>query len=206
MTSIGKILVIDDNAKLLADALPLYGYEVDVAENGKEGIRLLNVKNSNYDLILLDVMMPVMDGWSTLKHIRKYEKFNSIPIIMLTSVDETQKQISGLKYGADDYIVKPFILPNLLARMEAILRRSGWKVSKEAKDLHENAEKIKEMLTPKEQEILKYLVSGETNAEISRQVGAKETTVKSHLNNIYRKLNVDNRVQATLLAQQLDIL
>lgn len=206
MTSIGKILVIDDNAKLLADALPLYGYEVNVAQNGKEGIRLLNVKNSNYDLILLDVMMPVMDGWSTLKHIRKYEKFNSVPIIMLTSVDETQKQISGLKYGADDYIVKPFILPNLLARMEAILRRSGWKVSKEAKDLHENAEKIKEMLTPKEQEILKYLVSGETNAEISRQVGAKETTVKSHLNNIYRKLNVDNRVQATLLAQQLDIL
>lgn len=205
MTTLGKILVIDDNAKLLADALPLYGYTVDAAENGKEGIRLLNSKDSDYDLILLDVIMPVMDGWQTLKHIRKNEKFNSLPIIMLTSVDETQKQISGLKYGADDYIVKPFILPNLLARMEAILRRTKWKAAKETKDLHENAEKLKEILTPKEREILKCLVSGETNAEISRKVGAKETTVKSHLNNIYKKLNVENRVQATLLAQQLGI-
>lgn len=205
MTTLGKILIIDDNAKLLADALPMYGYTVDIAENGKEGIKLL-VKNKDYDIILLDVIMPVMDGWETLKLIRQQEQYNSVPIIMLTSVDEAQKQISGLKFGADDYITKPFILPNLLARIEAVLRRSKWRGSKQDKSLPENSLKIINSLTLKEREILKYLAKGVSNSEISEKLFVKEVTVKSHLNNIYKKLNVDNRVQAILLAQQLGVL
>jgi len=208
MTSLGKILIIDDNAKLLADALPMYGYEVDVAQNGKDGVKLL-VANKNYDVILLDVLMPVMDGWETLKLIRQQEQYNHIPIIMLTSVDETQKQISGLKIGADDYIVKPFILPNLLARLEAVLRRSKWQVAGSArrgKQLDESSVKLIDSLTLKEREILQYLAKGVSNQEISEKLFVKEVTIKSHLNNIYKKLNVENRVQAILLAQQLGVI
>ncbi len=76
--------------------------------------------------MLLDVMMPNMDGWDTLKAVRKNKKTEYLPVIMITAVSEEQKVVTGLRTGADDYIVKPFILPNLLARIEAVLRRSQW--------------------------------------------------------------------------------
>ncbi|MBR1976705.1 response regulator transcription factor [bacterium] len=208
MSGLGNILIVDDNAKLLADALPMYGYEVRVAENGKDAIKTLAKSDIQFDIILLDVVMPIMDGWETLKLIRSQEKYNKIPIIMLTSVDEVQKQISGLKFGADDYIVKPFVLPNLLARIEACLRRTKWgkESAKEPKAPNKATLEMSNSLTNKETEILKLLVKGATNADISAKLFIKEVTVKSHLNNIYKKLNVENRVQAILLAQQIGIL
>ena len=118
-----NILIVDDNPKYLKDALPFYGYNVTVATDGLQALSLL--KNNTYDLILLDVMMPKMDGWETLKNIRKNSTTKYVPVIMLTAVNEEQKMVTGLKIGADDYIVKPFILPNLLARMEALLRRTS---------------------------------------------------------------------------------
>ena len=124
MNGVASILVVDDNPKFLADALPMYGYEVTVANDGLEALKIL--MNKTFDLILLDVMMPNMDGWDTLKAIRKNKNTQYIPVIMITAVSEDQKVVSGLKIGADDYIVKPFILPNLLARIEAVLRRSKW--------------------------------------------------------------------------------
>ena len=126
MDGIASILIVDDNPKFLKDALPMYGYEVNVANDGLEALKILGDENSHYDLILLDVMMPNMDGWDTLKAIRKNKKTEHIPVIMITAVSEDQKVVSGLKIGADDYIVKPFILPNLLARIEAVLRRVKW--------------------------------------------------------------------------------
>ena len=130
MVAIARILIIDDSPKYLADALPLYGYEVEVANDGLQGVKKLTAENSNFDMVLLDVMMPNMDGWETLKAIRNNKKFENIPIIMITALNEEQKEISGLKFGADDYVVKPFILPNLLARIEALLRRSTWRKEK----------------------------------------------------------------------------
>ena len=118
MSSLAKILIIDDNSKLMEDALPMYGYEVTAAHDGLIGLKILD-ENPDYDLVLLDVVMPNLDGWETLKAIRANNKISKIPIIMLTSVTEANKQISGLKFGADDYITKPFVLPNLLARIEA---------------------------------------------------------------------------------------
>ena len=116
MQSLANILLIDDNPSFLEDALPLYGYKVSVALNGVQAMKKLNAKNEEkFDLILLDVMMPQMDGWETLKAIRESKNYKSVPIIMATAVNDEQKQISGLKFGADDYITKPFILPNLLA-------------------------------------------------------------------------------------------
>lgn len=126
MDGIASILVVDDNPKYLAEALPMYGYEVTVANDGLEALKILDQKEGAFDLILLDVMMPNMDGWDTLKAIRSNKKIKYIPVIMITAVSEDQKVVSGLRIGADDYIVKPFILPNLLARIEAVLRRCQW--------------------------------------------------------------------------------
>ena len=207
MVAIAKILIIDDSPKYLADALPLYGYEVDVATDGMQGLKKLTSENSDYDMVLLDVMMPNMDGWETLKAIRVNKRLENIPVIMITALNEEQKEISGLKFGADDYVVKPFILPNLLARIEALLRRSTWQKEKVSNvDLKFVQEGEIEPLTAREKEILKMVSQGASNNDIAQKLFIREVTVKTHLNSIFKKLKVKNRTQAVLLAMQMRII
>lgn len=206
-SSLGNILLIDDNPKLIKDVLPMYGYHIDCAEDGVLGLEFLEKNYRNIDLVLLDIMMPRMDGWETLKKIRENEHFKMIPIIMLTAVDEDYKQISGLKIGADDYIVKPFVLPNLLARIEALIRRSNWNKDSKKTGLNPIKESVENIakLTQRELEILKMVSKGASNADIAEKLFVKEVTIKTHLNSIYKKLNVENRVQAVLLAIETEI-
>ena len=119
-----NILVVEDDEALrrvICTVLDKHGYTTFPAIDGENALDILD--SSHIDLIISDVMMPNMDGWDTLKAIRQNKRFSEIPVIMITALNEEQKEISGLKFGADDYIVKPFILPNLLARIEALLRR-----------------------------------------------------------------------------------
>ena len=204
--SLGNILLIDDNPKLLKDALPMYGYHTDVAEDGLLGLEYLEKHYKTTDLVLLDIMMPNMDGWETLRKIRENQFYSTIPVIMLTAVDEDYKQISGLKTGADDYIVKPYILPNLLARIEALIRRSNWSKLRNPGAVSKEAMEQISKLTQRELEILKMVSVGATNADIAEKLFVKEVTIKTHLNNIYKKLNVENRVQAVLLAIETEII
>lgn len=210
MSQIARILIVDDNPKYLQDALPMYGYEVEVATDGVQALRLLsktNLKETPFDLILLDIMMPNMNGWDTLKSIRNNDKTKHIPVIMLTAINEEQKMVSGLKIGADDYIVKPFVLPNLLARVEAVLRRSTWQ-KKEAKthDLPFFSEEPVEALTMREIEVLTLVAKGANNQTIANKLFVKEVTVKTHLNSIFKKLKVTSRTQAVLLAMQMNLI
>lgn len=206
MSSIGNILIVDDNPKYIADALPMYGYDVEVATDGLQALKILQ-KNNKFDLILLDVMMPNMDGWQTLKAIRSDSKLKHISVIMLTAVNEESKQVSGLRAGADDYITKPFILPNLLARIEALLRRSKWQQEANqttSADIIDIPQDI-EPLTEREKEVLKLVAKGANNDTIAKELFVKEYTVKAHLNNIFKKLKVKNRTQAVLLSMQMKI-
>ncbi len=203
MSDLTKVLLVDDNAKYLKDALPFYGYEVTSVCDGVEALKELNSKNNKFDIVLLDVMMPNMNGWQTLKAIRSDENTKDLPVIMLTAVNEEQKMVTGLKIGADDYIVKPFMLPNLLARMEAVLRRSKryTQVKKDSKvTLPEN------LLTSKETEVLEMVAKGASNKQIADKLFVKEVTVKTHLNSIFKKLKVENRTQAVLLALQTELI
>ncbi len=207
MDGIASILVVDDNPKYLKDALPMYGYDVTVAEDGIEALKILSGEKEHFDLILLDVMMPNMDGWDTLKAIRKNPKTQYIPVIMITAVSEDQKIVSGLKIGADDYIVKPFILPNLLARIEAVLRRSKWQsesIAKKETKINKNVNI--DALTPKEKEVLALVAKGASNQEIAEQLFVQDVTVKTHLNSIFKKLKVSNRTQAVLLAMEINLI
>ena len=202
MSELTKILLVDDNSKYLKDALPFYGYEVQTACDGVQALKELAKKDNKFDLVLLDVMMPNMNGWETLKSIRSNEDTKHLPVIMLTAVNEEQKMVSGLKIGADDYIVKPFILPNLLARIEAVLRRSSWQ--KESSKPLEKANL--EVLTSRERDVLQMAAKGASNKEIAEKLVVKEVTVKTHLNSIFKKLKVANRTQAVLLAMQADLI
>ena len=206
MDGIASILVVDDNPKFLADALPMYGYNVTVAKDGLEALKILD-KDQSFDIILLDVMMPNMDGWDTLKAIRSNKKIKYIPIIMITAVSEDQKIVSGLKIGADDYIVKPFILPNLLARIEAVLRRCRWQneSAQKSSSITLNKDVNIDLLTPKEKEVLELLAKGASNQQIADKVCVRDVTVKTHLNSIFKKLKVANRTQAVLLAMQINL-
>ena len=118
-----SVLIVEDD-KNIAELLQMYlekeGYAVSVAHDGGAG--LTKFRAVKPDLVLLDVMMPVMDGWSVCKAIRTESQ---TPIIMLTAKGETDDKVTGLKTGADDYITKPFEMKEVLARIEAVLRRSG---------------------------------------------------------------------------------
>lgn len=205
MAELTKILLVDDNPKFLEDVLPFYGYEVKCAHNGVECLDILN-SDELFDLVLLDIMMPKMDGWETLKNIRKTPICKDIPVIMLTAVNEDQKMVTGLKIGADDYIVKPFVLPNLLARIEAVLRRSRTIQNKSQKS-NVTINQINQFnsLTRREKDVLLLVTQGENNKSIAEKLVVSEITVKSHLNNIFKKLNVSNRTQAVLLALQMNL-
>lgn len=118
-----KVLIVEDEANI-AELLHLYlekeGYETAVAPDGGKGVELF--RSFHPDLVLLDIMLPVMDGWSVLKKIRESDK---TPVIMLTAKGETEDKVHGLEGGADDYIVKPFEMKEVLARIHAVLRRFG---------------------------------------------------------------------------------
>ena len=197
-SSVAKILIVDDRPKQLKDALPMFGYEVQVAKDGVQALSLLSAKNADFDLVLLD-------GWETLKAIRANKRLEQIPVIMITAVNEEQKQISGFKFGADDYIVKPFLLPNLLARIEALLRRSNWRKNTEKKVEIAFANQEIAPLTRKEKEILRRVTKGMSNQDIADELSVKDVTVKTHLNNIFKKLKVTSRTQAVLMALQMKL-
>lgn len=119
-----KILVVDDESrmrKLVRDFLVKNGYEVLEAENGAQAVDLFFEKQ-DIALIILDVMMPVMDGWQACREIRSYSK---VPIIMLTAKGDEQDELQGFELGVDEYISKPFSPKILVARVGALLRRSG---------------------------------------------------------------------------------
>jgi len=117
-----SVLIVEDD-KNIAELLQMYlekeGYAVTVAGDGGQG--LSKFRSISPDLLLLDVMMPVMDGWTLCRTIRAESQ---VPIIMLTAKSETDDKVTGLKSGADDYITKPFEMKEVLARIEAVLRRS----------------------------------------------------------------------------------
>jgi two-component system OmpR family response regulator len=122
-----RILIVEDEPDLLsglAQALREEGYAVDTANDGEDG--LYKAENYNYDAVVLDVMLPKMDGWEILARLRKIKK---TPVLMLTARDQSRDRVRGLDTGADDYVVKPFDLPELFARLRALIRRGANKTT-----------------------------------------------------------------------------
>ena len=165
-----SVLIVEDD-KNIRELLQMYlekeGYAVTVAADGGQG--LSKFRAIQPDLVLLDVMMPVMDGWAVCRAIRAESQ---IPIIMLTAKGETEDKVTGLRTGADDYITKPFEMREVLARIEAVLRRTSDKtpetkarrlsydklvIDMDAFELTVDGRKVD--TPPKEMELLFYLAS-----------------------------------------------
>ncbi len=197
------ILLVDDEKRML-DLLDLYlspkGYHCVKCELGLSAIQYL--EHHHADLVLLDIMMPEMDGWETCKRIRE---FSNVPIIMVTARDQTTDIVQGLKIGADDYITKPFDESELLARIEAVLRRSVGKHSKiEFQGLvwDEDQHKVQYnnqpiFLTPKEFAVLGLFLKNPSRVFSREQIivslwgynaNTEERTIDSHVKNIREKL------------------
>jgi DNA-binding response OmpR family regulator len=161
------ILIIDDSTteRAIVEAkLVGAGYSVLTAEDGRDGLKSLY--GASPDLVILDVVMPELDGWGTLERIRG---ISDVPVIMLTAQDQDEERIRGLRSGADDYITKPFTPDELLARIEAVLRRaparpdarelyadSALTIDFDALDVHAWGERI--VLTPLEFRVLQALI------------------------------------------------
>jgi two-component system, OmpR family, response regulator ResD len=203
---LNKVLIVDDEfqmRRLLRLYLGQENYLVEEAENGKEAIQKVGI--SDYDLMILDVMMPLVDGWQTLEQVRK---ISDIPVLMLTAKASVQDKVSGLSLGADDYLVKPFDESELMARVQALLRRSKKTVPDmeilKYKNLHMNlaAREVsfngnKMSLTQTEFDLLEALLkhrgkvlSREQLVELvwGMEFLGEDRTVDSHIRNLRDKL------------------
>ncbi len=216
MVDIKKILVVDDD-KNICELLKLYlkkeGFEVVFAYDGSEAVS--KAKSENPNLIILDVMMPIINGWEACKLIRQ---FTEVPIIMLTALDTTENKVQGLNIGADDYIVKPFEPVEVVARVNALLRRAE-KLSTTENQLDEseisvdnisvNMEKYEVKLNgklvtdlkPKEIQLLYFFLSNRNQVFSREQLLDKvwgyeyfggTRTVDVHIKSIREKLNSPN--------------
>ncbi len=132
--NVEKILVVDDDLNI-CELLRLYltkeGYNVVIANDGVSAVTMFQEESPN--LVLLDIMLPKLDGWQVCREIRK---FSETPIIMLTAKGEVFDRVLGLELGADDYVVKPFDTKEIVARIKAVLRRSASSVTEEVKEVH----------------------------------------------------------------------
>lgn len=161
-----KILIVDDEEKI-REVLKVYadfdGYATDEATDGMEAVK--KCRENDYDLIIMDVMMPKLDGFSAVKEIRKYK---NIPVIMLSARTEEYDKLFGFELGADDYVVKPFSPKEVMARVNAVLKRlkgiadydracfEGLEIDFQGRNVFIDGEKA--ALTPKEHELLYYMV------------------------------------------------
>jgi DNA-binding response OmpR family regulator len=200
------VLLIDDEQRML-DLLSLYlspyGYKCIKKVSGKDGIQYL--EKEDVDIVILDVMMPEMDGWTTCKKIRD---FSNVPIIMLTARSAKEDIVKGLKTGADDYLSKPFNEQELLARIEAVIRRTCGPINEERLitfnnlTLNQSTFEVRYLnegitLTPKEFALLELFLNY-TNKVFSREhllttlwglrAETEDRTIDSHIRNIREKL------------------
>ena len=162
-----KILVVDDEIKIreiIKEYAEFEGYEVAQAEDGMQAVEM--VKNQDFDIIIMDVMMPKLDGYSACKEIRKIKQ---IPVIMLSARGEEYDKLFGFEIGVDDYVVKPFSPKELMARIRAVLNRAsasqrtedviryeGLEINFTAREVKIDGKKVS--MTPKEYDLLFYLV------------------------------------------------
>lgn len=194
-----KLLLIDDDPNLILlvkDYLEFRGYNVDTAENGREALELLD--NLVPDMIICDVMMPEMDGYTLVKHIRQEPVTNRIPVLFLSAKGQSQDRVKGLNEGADVYMSKPFEPEELVAQVESSLKQIKRWESGRPKGLDgaptivvpHNVE-----LTPTETKVVQLVAKGMANREIAHQLNVSQRTIESHVSNMLNKTSLNNRTE-----------
>ena len=210
------ILVVDDESrmrKLIKDFLIQKDFNVIEAEDGEKALELFEQEESKIDMILLDVMMPKLDGWSVLRQIRQRSK---VPIVMLTARGEEQDELFGFELGVDEYIAKPFSPKVLVARVQALLNRTskennnikdynGITIDSDARTVKVDGKSVE--LSLREYELLKYLMENE-NIALSRDkilnsvwnydYYGDSRTIDSHIKKLRHKLGKKGKYIQTI--------
>jgi DNA-binding NarL/FixJ family response regulator len=197
-----KILIIEDEPEMrknITALLRYYEYQPVAAENGRAGVEA--ARREKPDLILCDVMMPDLNGYSVLQTLQTDAALARIPFIFLTAKGEKDDLRSGMNLGADDYLTKPFVNADLVRAIEARLRRSEQQTNREFKADFSSARPLLALgLTPRAAEALLWVAQGKTNPDIATILGITESTVKKHVQEMFDKLGVETRGAATVRA------
>ena len=192
-----RLLVVDDESNLLsavAVCLRTEGYEVTTAQSGAEA--LLRVAETLPDLIISDIRMPGMDGYTLARQLRSSPRTDLIPIVFLTAKDQTADRIEGFRSGVDVYIAKPFEPDELLAVLANILKRVQRTHAEIAQLVGERAFTFQDdALTDAEERIAIAVARGLTNKQIGRELGISVRTVENHISRILSKKGFGNRVE-----------
>ncbi|KGF71573.1 NagC family transcriptional regulator [Neosynechococcus sphagnicola sy1] len=193
-----RLLLIDDDPNLILlvkDYLEFRGYEVITAENGREALDVLD--QTMPDMIICDVMMPEMDGYSLVKHVREDARTSWIPVLFLSAKGQSQDRVKGLNTGADVYMVKPFEPEELVAQVESSLKQAN-------RLIHQNrgseaGSKIQVPfdveLTPTELRVVQFVARGMANREIAEELNVSQRTIESHVSNMLGKTGLHNRTE-----------
>jgi DNA-binding response OmpR family regulator len=192
VVSTRRILVVDDEPdirQLVDEALSASGFQVETACDGEEALRKGALLLP--DLVLLDVMMPRIDGFATYERLRARPVSLTCPIIFLTAKREINDKLLGFEKGAADYITKPFHIKELIARVKVHLNELG-----------PTKGDVPNPMTDRESEVVRLLASGKTYKQVARALTLSQSTVRNHLHNVYHKLNVVDRAQAVIVSRE----
>lgn len=181
-----KILIIEDDfmiAESTQTLLKYQGFEVEWVNNGIDGLKLL--QQSEFDAVLLDLGLPLMDGMQVLKQIRQIQP--TLPVLIISARDQLQQRVDGLNQGADDYLIKPYEFDELIARIHALLRRSG----KEQQANQQHILTYGELVLDVEQHLAKY--KGQY-IDLSNREWAILIPLVTHPNKIFSKTNLEGKL------------
>ncbi len=201
-----KLLLVDDDPNLILlvqDYLEFQGYKVKTANNGREALKVL--ENYYPDLIICDVMMPEMDGYTLIENLRDDPNLCWLPVIFLSAKGQSEDRIKGLQKGADVYLIKPFEPEELVAQVESSL--------KQIKRILDYTNNSKEMefsakvpanieLTPTEFKVVQLVAKGMANREIAIILKVSQRTIESHVSNMLNKTRLHNRTELARWAME----
>ncbi len=195
-----RLLLIDDDPNLILlvkDYLEFRGYEVVTAENGREALEIL--EGDIPDMIICDVMMPEMDGYSLVKHVREDPRTSWIPVLFLSAKGQSQDRVKGLNTGADVYMVKPFEPEELVAQVESSLKQAARIAERPGRGSDSAPPKIQVPfdveLTPTELRVVQFVARGMANREIADELNVSQRTIESHVSNMLGKTGLHNRTE-----------
>lgn len=195
-----RLLLIDDDPNLILlvkDYLEFRGYEVVTAENGRDAIDILTRQQP--DMIICDVMMPEMDGYSFVESIRQDNRTNWIPVMFLSAKGQSQDRVKGLTKGADVYMIKPFEPEELVAQVESSLKQAGRLMRHNVRPSLDENTRIQVPssveLTPTELKVVQLVAQGLANREIADKLNVSQRTIESHVSNMLNKTNLHNRTE-----------
>lgn len=194
------ILLIDDapdTVRMIAEALDEAGYTVLVATDGATALKRL--ERITPDAVLLDACMPGMDGFETCRRLKQASGMATVPVIFMTGLAETERLVEGLSAGGVDYLVKPVVPDELVARLQAHLRVSrqmNAAMQGRGETSVPAAPALPNPLTQREMDVLGWVARGKTNRDVAEILGMSPRTVNKHLEHIYEKLGVETRTAA----------